>query len=96
MFVYYVASFAFGDALYTMSRYHQKYRNDPNEVYLTGYAEAFSAGFSYMLASIGTLNNAGSLLAFSLYQLCSIFIYIVLLNILIAFICNAFVEISQS
>ena len=94
LFVFYISSFAFGDAFYTASKYHQKYKYDPEgETYYANYVDAFMASYNYMLAGTGTLDNSKSVLAFVLYQLAAIFIYLVLLNILIAFVCTTFEEV---
>ena len=37
MFIYWIACFAFGDAFYTASKYHKKYKNNGIDVFYNNY-----------------------------------------------------------
>ena len=67
MFIYLIGSLAFGDAFYTASKYHQKFRQDDTEIYFKGYPAAFVGAYNLLGGALPTFNYAGSILFFSLY-----------------------------
>ncbi len=95
-FLYVISTIAFADAFYTASQYHQKYRYDEEKTYYKSFIEAFLNTYYFMMASMGELDNTETVLVFTVYILCSVFIYICLLNLLIASVASVYGKIEQT
>ena len=96
VFIYLLACFAFSDAFYTTSEYHQKFFNDDEATYYGSWKEAFIATYYFMMAGTGDLDNTQTPLAFFLFFFASIVIYLCMLNLLIASVGKSFGEVQET
>lgn len=92
--MYIVATFAFSQAFYVVSAYHEYLEID--EGYYQSYQHAFTAVMQTMLAGSGDLDVNATALAFIIHCACLLVIYLTMLNMLIASVASSFEEVQST
>ena len=91
-FLYVTACFCFADAFHTASEYQRDYDLEATNktVFYDSYRLSFINSYTYMMASKGDLDISYSYLSMIVFITASVFIYLVLMNLLIARVGNTF------
>jgi hypothetical protein len=90
MLMYIIAIFAFSQAWYVVSNYHEKYIPDTGDQIYTNYWGSWTLTWQTMLAIAGEIDVNGSPLAFIIHISQILIIYLTMLNMLIASIGSSY------
>ena len=96
LFIYVIIVLAFSDAFYTTSIYHETYLYTEGNKYYPNYLNCFIETMKYMMSIPGWLDNSQSVLAFLLFLLCTVVIFLMMLNLLIASVGSTFGEVQKT
>jgi hypothetical protein len=95
-FMYLIAALAFADAFRSASEYQKTLDHKDDAIFYDRYIDGFVGAYLYMMASTGDINKTGDVLTFVIFIMCSVFMYLMMLNLLIASVGKTFAKISET
>lgn len=95
-FMYLIASLAFSDAFRSALAYQKTFEHEEGAVFTDRFIDGFVLAYLYLMASTGEINKTGDALTFIIFIMSSVFMYLMMLNLLIASVGKTFGKISET